>query len=105
MMRFVPRKVYIYGCVDATIDIKGKCKMVAIDGCKKSKVGTSSDSFVSRSVPTFSSIDRSTSAHATSSKYPVEKVTFFFSGLLFCHFVLVVPAEHFLTACCFFHLS
>ncbi|CAM9717284.1 unnamed protein product [Pylaiella littoralis] len=31
-------QVYIYGCVDATIDIKGKCKMVAIDGCKKSKV-------------------------------------------------------------------
>lgn len=31
-------KVYIYGCVDATIDIKGKCKMVAIDGCKKTKV-------------------------------------------------------------------
>ncbi|CAN0559581.1 unnamed protein product, partial [Ectocarpus sp. 12 AP-2014] len=30
--------VYIYGCVDATIDIKGKCKMVAIDGCKKTKV-------------------------------------------------------------------
>ncbi|CAM9862612.1 unnamed protein product [Ectocarpus fasciculatus] len=31
-------QVYIYGCVDATIDIKGKCKMVAIDGCKKTKV-------------------------------------------------------------------
>lgn len=34
----MPLQVYIYGCVDATIDIKGKCKMVAIDGCKKTKV-------------------------------------------------------------------
>ncbi|CAN0437713.1 unnamed protein product, partial [Laminaria digitata] len=24
--------------MDATIDIKGKCKMVAIDGCKKTQV-------------------------------------------------------------------
>lgn len=31
-------KVYIYGCMDATIDIKGKCKMVAIDSCKKTQV-------------------------------------------------------------------
>lgn len=31
-------QVYIYGCADATIDIKGKCKMVAIDGCKKTQV-------------------------------------------------------------------
>ena len=36
----VPPQVYIYGCVDATINITGKCKMVAIDGCKKTKVGT-----------------------------------------------------------------
>jgi Adenylate cyclase associated (CAP) C terminal len=30
--------VYIFGCSDATIDVKGKCKSVCIDGCKKAKV-------------------------------------------------------------------
>ncbi len=30
--------VYIYGCIGATIDIKGKCKMVTIDSCKKTQV-------------------------------------------------------------------
>ncbi|KAG5191077.1 adenylate cyclase associated C terminal-domain-containing protein, partial [Tribonema minus] len=30
--------VYVYGCVDATLDIKGKCKSVCIDGCRKSQV-------------------------------------------------------------------
>ena len=30
--------VYIYGCVGATIDIKGKCKSIVVDGCKKTKV-------------------------------------------------------------------
>ena len=30
--------VYIYGCADATIDIKGKCKSIVVDGCKKTKV-------------------------------------------------------------------
>ncbi|CAM9626675.1 unnamed protein product [Chrysoparadoxa australica] len=30
--------VYIYGCVDVVIDVKGKCKSIAIDGCKKTKV-------------------------------------------------------------------
>ena len=29
--------VYIYGCADATIDIKGKCKSIVVDGCKKTK--------------------------------------------------------------------
>jgi len=27
--------VYVYGCVGATIDIKGKCKSIVVDGCKK----------------------------------------------------------------------
>lgn len=36
-------QVYIYGCVDATINITGKCKMIAIDGCKKTKVSTALD--------------------------------------------------------------
>lgn len=27
--------VYVFGCVGATIDIKGKCKSVVVDGCKK----------------------------------------------------------------------
>lgn len=36
------KQVYIYGCVDATINITGKCKMVAIDGCKKTKVSQAS---------------------------------------------------------------
>ena len=36
-------QVYIYGCVEATINITGKCKMVAIDGCKKTKVSTTFD--------------------------------------------------------------
>ncbi len=30
--------VYIYGSMGATIDIKGKCKMVTIDSCKKTQV-------------------------------------------------------------------
>ena len=30
--------VYIYGCMGATIDIKGKCKSIVVDGCKKTKV-------------------------------------------------------------------
>ncbi len=30
--------VYIYGCIGATIDIKGKCKTVTIDSCKKTQV-------------------------------------------------------------------
>lgn len=30
--------VYIYGCIGATIDIKGKCKSIVVDGCKKTKV-------------------------------------------------------------------
>jgi len=30
--------VYIYGCVGATIDIKGKCKSIAVDNCKKTSV-------------------------------------------------------------------
>ena len=29
--------VYIYGCAEATIDIKGKCKSIVVDGCKKTK--------------------------------------------------------------------
>ncbi|CAM9249597.1 unnamed protein product, partial [Phaeothamnion confervicola] len=31
-------QVYIYGCADATIDIKGKCKSVAVDSCKKTRI-------------------------------------------------------------------
>lgn len=27
--------VYIYGCVGATVDIKGKCKSIVVDGCKQ----------------------------------------------------------------------
>jgi hypothetical protein len=30
--------VYIYGCVDTIVDIKGKCKSIVVDGCKKTKV-------------------------------------------------------------------
>jgi adenylyl cyclase-associated protein len=30
--------VYIYGCINATITISGKCKSVIIDSCKRSKV-------------------------------------------------------------------
>lgn len=30
--------VYIFGCVGGTIDIKGKCKSITVDGCKKTKV-------------------------------------------------------------------
>lgn len=30
--------VYIYGCEGATITIKGKCKSIVVDGCKKTKV-------------------------------------------------------------------
>jgi adenylyl cyclase-associated protein len=32
------QQVYIYGCVGATIDIKGKTKGIAIDGCTKTNV-------------------------------------------------------------------
>lgn len=34
----VKQSVYISGCVDATINVVGKCKSVMIDGCKKTKV-------------------------------------------------------------------
>ena len=34
----VRQAVYISGCVEATINIIGKCKSVMIDGCKKTKV-------------------------------------------------------------------
>jgi adenylyl cyclase-associated protein len=34
----IKQTVYIYGCVGATIDIKGKCKSIVVDGCKKTKV-------------------------------------------------------------------
>jgi adenylyl cyclase-associated protein len=30
--------VYIFGCVGATVDVKGKCKLVCIDSCKKIQV-------------------------------------------------------------------
>jgi adenylyl cyclase-associated protein len=30
--------VYIYGCAGATIDIKGKCKSIVVDSCKKLNV-------------------------------------------------------------------
>jgi adenylyl cyclase-associated protein len=30
--------IYIYGCIDATIDIKGKCKSIVLDSCKKTNV-------------------------------------------------------------------
>lgn len=30
--------VYIFGCIGATIDVRGKCKSVIIDSCKKCKV-------------------------------------------------------------------
>lgn len=30
--------VYIYGCIGATIKINGKCKSIAVDGCKKTSV-------------------------------------------------------------------
>lgn len=30
--------VYIYGCCGATIDIKGKCKSIVVDSCKKTRV-------------------------------------------------------------------
>lgn len=30
--------VYIYGCVGATVDVKGKCKSIIVDSCKKTKV-------------------------------------------------------------------
>eukprot|EP01034_Spumella_vulgaris_P025835 gene25835-32332_t len=30
--------VYIFGCVGATVDIKGKCKSIVVDGCKQVKV-------------------------------------------------------------------
>jgi adenylyl cyclase-associated protein len=30
--------VYVYGCEGATITIKGKCKSIVVDGCKKTKV-------------------------------------------------------------------
>lgn len=65
-MRFRPAQVYIYGCVDATIDIKGKCKMVAIDGCKKAKVSAASHQQVEllngslRHLPPPSRIDHAT---------------------------------------------
>ncbi len=30
--------VYVYGCVGATIDVKGKCKSIILDGCKQMKL-------------------------------------------------------------------
>ena len=33
--------VYIYGCAGATINIKGKCKSIVVDGCKKTQVRVS----------------------------------------------------------------
>ena len=30
--------VYIFGCVGATIDVRGKCKSIIVDSCKKTKV-------------------------------------------------------------------
>jgi adenylyl cyclase-associated protein len=30
--------VYVFGCVGATINIKGKCKSIVVDGCKKTAV-------------------------------------------------------------------
>jgi adenylyl cyclase-associated protein len=30
--------VYIYGCVGATINVKGKCKTITVDSCKKTNV-------------------------------------------------------------------
>ncbi len=30
--------VYIFGCVGATVDIKGKCKSIVVDGCKQVKI-------------------------------------------------------------------
>mmetsp|Transcript_31900 Transcript_31900/g.30412 ORF Transcript_31900/g.30412 Transcript_31900/m.30412 type:complete len:459 (+) Transcript_31900:102-1478(+) len=37
-IREMKESVYIYDCVGATIDIKGKCKSIVVDGCKKTKV-------------------------------------------------------------------
>lgn len=34
----VKQSVYVSGCVEATINVTGKCKSVLIDGCKKTKV-------------------------------------------------------------------
>lgn len=34
----VRQSVYVSGCIDATINIVGKCKSVMIDGCKKTRV-------------------------------------------------------------------
>lgn len=31
----IKETVYIYGCMGATIDVKGKCKSIVVDGCKK----------------------------------------------------------------------
>jgi adenylyl cyclase-associated protein len=30
--------VYIFGCVGATVDIRGKCKSIIVDSCKKTKI-------------------------------------------------------------------
>jgi Adenylate cyclase associated (CAP) C terminal len=30
--------VYIYGCADVAIDVRGKCKSVCVDGCKRTQV-------------------------------------------------------------------
>lgn len=32
------QNVYIYGCIGATIDVKGKCKSIVLDNCKKTNV-------------------------------------------------------------------
>lgn len=37
-LRGIKDKVYIFGCVDATIVIKGKCNTITVDSCKKTKV-------------------------------------------------------------------
>jgi adenylyl cyclase-associated protein len=34
----IKETVYIFGCVGATIDVKGKCKSIIVDSCKKVNV-------------------------------------------------------------------
>jgi adenylyl cyclase-associated protein len=34
----IKQNVYIYGCIGATIDVKGKCKSIVLDSCKKTNI-------------------------------------------------------------------
>ena len=34
----IKENIYIYGCVDATIQVNGKCSSIVVDGCKKTNI-------------------------------------------------------------------